>query len=150
MMWCLIGDFNEVLNFGDVSKNTWRRSNLMSQFRKVLDDCNLSELEFKGYNYTYTNKRKGDDELKCRLDRVLVNESWRNLFSYAYVSHLVSHHSDHSPIQLCLMPPRLFRYELMWSRDPRFKDLVSSQWNQMTTMSNFTDKLEGLKEPIRK
>ncbi|CAM8909729.1 unnamed protein product [Rhodiola kirilowii] len=53
------------------------------------------------------------------------------------------------------MPPRrrspsLFRYELMWSRDPRFKDLLSSQWNQMATMSNFTDKLEGLKEPIRK
>ncbi|CAM8931867.1 unnamed protein product [Rhodiola kirilowii] len=155
LSWCLIGDFNEVLNYADVSKNAWRRSHLMSQFRQVLDDCNLSELEFKGYKYTYTNKRKGGDEIRCRLDRVLVNESWRSLFSYAYVSHLVSHHSDHSPIQLCLMPPRrssfsLFRYEIMWSRDPRFKDLVSSQWHQMASMSNFMDKLEGLKQPIRK
>ncbi|CAM8995263.1 unnamed protein product [Rhodiola kirilowii] len=152
--WCLMGDFNEILNFTDVSKNALRRVKPMLQFRSVLEDCDLTDLGFKGYKFTYTNRRKGKDETRCRLDRVLANPEWRNLFPDAFVYHLSTFHSDHVPIQLCFQPvqsrrTKLFRYEAMWSRDSRFKEFVISLWNKQASHLNFLDKLDRLKTPIK-
>ncbi|KAL9661422.1 hypothetical protein QQ045_026246 [Rhodiola kirilowii] len=37
----------------------------------------------------------------------------------------------------------------MWVRDPRFKDLIRSYWNDLGDDSNFLEKLNNLKNPIR-
>ncbi|KAL9662194.1 hypothetical protein QQ045_027026 [Rhodiola kirilowii] len=134
--WCIIGDFNEILHFGDMSRNSWHRSKLMMQFRAVLVDCQLSEIAYRGSKYTYSNRRKVSEETKCRLDRAVANPAWRQIFKDDVVHHLTTFHSDHSPIHLCLTKPTvrrsgLFRFETMWTRDQRFKEVVSTQWNLM-------------------
>ncbi|CAM9004002.1 unnamed protein product [Rhodiola kirilowii] len=152
--WCLIGDFNEILRYSDMSRNAWRRSHLMAQFRAVLADCQLSEVGYTGSKYTYSNRRQGSDETKCRLDRALATPEWRNIFKGAEVRHLTTFHSDHRPIQLCFIKPAvkwsgLFRFETMWTRDQRFKKVVSSQWSLLQA-GTLMDKLEGLKAPLTK
>ncbi|KAL9690969.1 hypothetical protein QQ045_011386 [Rhodiola kirilowii] len=148
------GDFNEILSYSDMSRNALRRSNLMRDFRKVLVDSHLSELPFKGSKFTYTNRRKGQDETKCRLDRVLVSDDWRKLYINAYVVHMTSFHSDHNPIKLCLNDASTgrsspFRFESMWNRDTRFRDLVSDHWQNGGSSGNLLHKLESLKGPIK-
>ncbi|KAL9675475.1 hypothetical protein QQ045_003677 [Rhodiola kirilowii] len=65
--WCIFGDFNEILRFSDTSQNDVRRSSAIAQFRSVVDECNLFDLGFKGYQFTYTNKRQAGAETRCRL-----------------------------------------------------------------------------------
>ncbi|KAL9666155.1 hypothetical protein QQ045_000479 [Rhodiola kirilowii] len=151
--WCILGDFNEVLNFSEASQNASRRTSAILQFRSAVEDCDLSDLGFKGYQFTYSNRRKADSETKCRLDRALANAPWLQLFPNAVVYHLSNFQSDHSPIQLSLRPvrrrsPRLFRYEAMWAKDPRFKELLKSLWDNQASHYSFLDKLNGIKQPI--
>ncbi|CAM8921539.1 unnamed protein product [Rhodiola kirilowii] len=151
--WCILGDFNEVLNFSEASQNASRRTTAILQFRSAVEDCNLSDLGFKGHQFTYSNRRKADRETRCRLDRALANAPWLQLFPNAVVHHLSTFHSDHSPILLNLRPvcrrsPRLFRYEAMWAKDPRFKELLKSLWENQASHCSFLDKLKGIKQPI--
>ncbi|CAM8948289.1 unnamed protein product [Rhodiola kirilowii] len=151
--WCVLGDFNEVLNFTDVSKNAQRRVSSMVQFRTVVEECRLTDLGYKGDRFTYTNKRQGVSEIKCRLDRVLASADWRTLYPDAGVYHLTTFHSDHTPIQLrlqlpCRRRPRLFRYETMWARDPRFKELLQSLWEGQDGQRDFLEKLHSIQQPV--
>ncbi|KAL9660439.1 hypothetical protein QQ045_025254 [Rhodiola kirilowii] len=53
--WCIMGDFNEILNYSDMSKNALRRNKFTLQFRKVVEDCDLTELGYQGNKFTYSN-----------------------------------------------------------------------------------------------
>ncbi|KAL9665314.1 hypothetical protein QQ045_020731 [Rhodiola kirilowii] len=137
-----------------MSKNGWQRKHLIMQFRKVVHDCDLSDLPFRGSRFTYSNRRRLSEETKCRLDMVLTSPEWRKLFNAAMVYHLTTFHSDHGPIQLSLtnsLPKRngMFRYETMWTRDLRFKEVVRLQWSKLNSGSNMMEKLELLQNPIR-
>ncbi|KAL9663675.1 hypothetical protein QQ045_019066 [Rhodiola kirilowii] len=139
--------------FAEVSQNALRRSSAIAQFRDAVEDCNLSDLGFKGYRFTYSNKRQAGAETRCRLDIVLANDAWRLLFPDAIVYHRTTFHSDHSPIQLSFIPirkrsPPQFRYEAMWDRDPRFKEVFKSCWANQASHFNFMDKLGNIKRPI--
>ncbi|CAM8992687.1 unnamed protein product [Rhodiola kirilowii] len=151
--WCVLGDFNEILSFSETSQNAQRRSGAIAQFRSAVGDCHLGDLGFKGYRFTYSNKRRDAYETRCRLDRVLANPAWRHLYPDALVYHLSTFHSDHSPIQLCLRPvrhrrQRMFRYEAMWDRDPRFRELLQSLWANQAHHLDFLDKLDRIKRPV--
>ncbi|KAL9682691.1 hypothetical protein QQ045_014497 [Rhodiola kirilowii] len=151
--WCIFGDFNEILSFSETSQTAVWRGSALAQFRSVVDECNLFDLGFKGCRFTYSNKRQDGAETRCRLDRALATEAWRLLFPDAVVHHLATFHSDHSPIQLCLLPmrtrsPRMFRYEAMWDRDPRFKDLLKSLWDNQADHLSFLQKLQNVKRPV--
>ncbi|CAM8988304.1 unnamed protein product [Rhodiola kirilowii] len=151
--WCIFGDFNEILSFSETSQTAVWRGSALAQFRNVVDECNLFDLGYKGCRFTYSNKRQDGAETRCRLDRALATEAWRLLFPDAVVHHLATFHSDHSPIQLCLLPmrkrsPRMFRYEAMWDRDPRFKDLLKSLWDNQADHLSFLQKLQNVKRPV--
>jgi hypothetical protein len=60
----------------------------MQGFRDALDDCELQDIGFVGPNFTWCNKREGSAMVQERLDRVVCNFQWVNLFPRAKVSHL--------------------------------------------------------------
>ena len=68
-----MGDFNEILNlseqWGAISK-TMRQ---MEDFQKVLEDCGLSDLGFKGPKFTWNNGYLDAFFTEERLDRVAAN-----------------------------------------------------------------------------
>jgi hypothetical protein len=98
LSWFLIGDFNEAL---------WQHENLsvcprpegqMSAFRDALLTCELKDLGFSGLPFTYDNRRSGRANVKVRLDRAVVDDWWRDIFTDSSVVHLVSSCSDHCPM----------------------------------------------------
>ena len=90
-----MGDFNEALwqfeHFPLIRRAEWQ----MGAFRDALDECELTDLGFRGVPFTYDNKRGGRKNAKVRLDRVVVNNNWRDMFQDASVEHIVSSCSDH-------------------------------------------------------
>lgn len=76
------------------------------------------DLDFKGCKYTWSNHQKvSSNRIIERLDKLLANEKWVDLFPMASVIHLPKTHSDHNPTLLELIPkpynplPKPFRLE---------------------------------------
>ncbi|KAL9687653.1 hypothetical protein QQ045_032060 [Rhodiola kirilowii] len=135
--WVVIGDFNEVVSSDEVWGGVGRPNWQMHKFRLALEDCNLSDLGFQGYQYTFSNRRRGSCEMRARLDRAVGNNLWIQQHPNSQVHHISSHASDHSIILLdsagCThgRRNRLFRFEAMWLDHEEFSGKMDEFWNQM-------------------
>ena len=65
-----------------------------------MESCQLEDLGYKGYPFTWTNKRPGDANTKLRLDRAIAMKGWIENFQASNVVHLLPHASDHIPIAI--------------------------------------------------
>ena len=111
--WIFLGDFNEILNESEKCGGRSRPRGLMESFQDTLEACGLSDLGFKGPQYTWSNCQEGSDLIKERLDRVVANRSWCELFREAAVWVGMAISSDHVLITLHAMgfaPPQLQRH----------------------------------------
>ncbi|CAM8915205.1 unnamed protein product [Rhodiola kirilowii] len=132
--WVVMGDFNEITFSWEMESKRERQPWQMRHFRRCLEDCELADLGFSGARFTYSNKRKGADEVKARLDRVVANVEWRSKFPKAAVKHVFANSSDHVPVVLYVdgwnMGKRgsVRRFEPMWLRHREFKDEVRDSW----------------------
>ncbi|KAL9662237.1 hypothetical protein QQ045_027069 [Rhodiola kirilowii] len=140
-------DLKEVLFGCEMEGKRDRQVWQMTNFRNCLTDCGLTDLGFEGGRFTFSNGRRGGDEVRARLDRVVVNHAWRDLFPDAVVRHSVANSSDHLPIVLSTVDKakinkvRIVRFEPMWLRHKDFKDIVRKQWEELTGVNDFTEKL---------
>ncbi|XP_059436088.1 uncharacterized protein LOC132169016 [Corylus avellana] len=133
--WVCVGDFNEILNLSEKFGGHGRPSKLMEDFQSALDDCGLSELGFRGPKYTWSNCQEGPGLIKEKLDRVVANQAWCELFCGAEVSVTAAISSDHSPIFLQPLgfsferqQQKRFKYEMGWELDPQYRDIIEEAW----------------------
>lgn len=70
----------------------------MEQFRKVLIDNGQFDLKYIDDKYTWNNKHCDNSFIEERLDRVIDNRLWKNLFDGVKVEILPAIISDHRPI----------------------------------------------------
>lgn len=102
-----------------MSKNT---------FAGCILDCNLLDLGFSGPPFTWKS-----GQLLERLDRVLCNPAWQNLFPETSITHLPLPTSDHCG--LWLRPIRsdrrqgYFKFLGPWLDHPTFKTEVANSWH---------------------
>ena len=95
-----IGDFNAIIQSTEKLSKRPPSASQIDAFRASLGVCQLEDLGFKGYPYTWNNKRSGDANTKLRLDRAVTTKEWRDKFQLSSVTHLPPHESDHLPIIL--------------------------------------------------
>ena len=102
MPWVVCGDFNEILHPDE--KLGWRErdANQIRDFRDVLSRCGLVDLGFVGQKFTWCNGRHGEQRTLLRLDRMVANEAWLQLFPEAKVFHISMSASDHCLLALSL------------------------------------------------
>jgi exonuclease III len=98
--WICLGDFNEILNETKKFGGRSQPRALMEAFQNTLEVCGLFDLGFKGPKYTWSNCQEGPYLIKERLDRVVANRSWCELFREVEVWVGVAIRSDHSPVIL--------------------------------------------------
>ncbi|GAA0183492.1 hypothetical protein LIER_30893 [Lithospermum erythrorhizon] len=93
------GDFNEVLDehFFNRRLRSWGHIN---KFWKFVDDCDLIDINFEGYPYTWCNNFISPYSTRARLDRALGGKGWDNYFPEAKLIHLSSNYFDHLPLLL--------------------------------------------------
>ena len=138
MPWVVFGDFNEILSFDE--KLGWldRDARQLEGFRECLSNCGLFDLGFVGQRFTWCNGRIGEQRTLVRLDRMVANKEWLNLFPEVKVVHRSVVASDH-----CLLSPSLrmreprkvarkrFMFEEMWTREEGCREVVERAWDPL-------------------
>ncbi|XP_060202996.1 uncharacterized protein LOC132631439 [Lycium barbarum] len=90
---------------------------------------------FTGPKFTWCNYRIPIKRIWMRLDRILVNEDWTNIFQTNMVKHLSKTGSDHRPLLLkCHNPQqnhiKYFKFLNFWIDLPNFMETVQDCWNE--------------------
>jgi hypothetical protein len=97
MPWLCMGDFNEILNLTEKWGASTRGIGQMEKFQRMLEDCHLCDLGFKGLKYTWNNRRHDGEFTKERLDRAVASTEWRMMFDAVVVEVLANRSLDHHP-----------------------------------------------------
>ena len=116
-----IGDYNVALNSTEKLSKRSVQGSQMNDFHKALEHCHLEDLGFRGYKYTWNNKRPSEANTRVRLDRAIATADWRAKFPLSTVYHLSTHASDHLPILLHVQSSKKwykgrkgFKFEEAW------------------------------------
>lgn len=138
--WICFGDLNDTLRPNEKIGGNARSNSQVTYGRESTRNCALNDLGFEGYPFTWSNGRKGVENIQGRLDRALGNEEFQNRFNpIISVQHLAKYGSDHMAISIslenhCNNTPRrrtkIFRFEESWSKEGRCEALVAQCWNR--------------------
>ncbi|KAH7852749.1 hypothetical protein Vadar_028837 [Vaccinium darrowii] len=145
-----IGDFNEISSVWEKQGGTVVNSKRIANFQSIILECALTDLEFKGNAFTWTNNQSGDANIRERIDKAMANVAWRKKFPKAQVFHDVILGSDHCSLILNLRVslkriPKLFKFKAMWFTHPSCKDIIHSSWNEHTLWSRMFKLTQKLK-----
>lgn len=100
--WLLFGDLNDIVTSHEKNGGNTKSYSQLFLGRQTLSDTNLVDLGYEGYPFTWSNGRKGEDNIQAKLDRALGNSSFLNRFSHIKVTHLPRFRSDHAVILIHL------------------------------------------------
>lgn len=149
--WCLIGDFNALLNQEDKLGGRSVTSSSNSSFQKFINDLGLIDVGFLDHPYTWSNHRSEAAHIQERLDRSFANATWRLQFPHAVVTHLTAIHSDHRHLLFNSNPishsfPKPFRFEAMWLDHPNTSRIIHIAWAKgFSLLSKFKNTKTALK-----
>ncbi|XP_074298927.1 uncharacterized protein LOC141629907 [Silene latifolia] len=155
--WLLCGDFNSITGVNDRvggAEVSWAE---MAPMRKMIVDCQLQDMKSSGSYYTWNNKHEATTKVYSRIDRVLINEQWFQIFPEAVANYLPEGLYDHCP---CLINSTEeiskrkmgFKYFNMWALSDDFESTVKDSWQQElrgTPMYRVVQKLKRLKPVLK-
>ncbi|XP_059310607.1 uncharacterized protein LOC132061950 [Lycium ferocissimum] len=116
-LWLVGGDFNVILSEEEKLGGLPVTLNECEDFAFCINSCDLFDMGFKGSPYTWWNGRTTGDCIFKRLDRVVVNQQFQNMFANIEVEHLSRIESDHTPLMFKLKLKKLKGVLSFWSRE---------------------------------
>ncbi|XP_057445088.1 uncharacterized protein LOC130737357 [Lotus japonicus] len=152
------GDFNDTLSPADKLGGDPPDVERLQEVSQACVDCALHEVDFSGYRFTWSNKRKRPGTIEERLDYALVNEAWRSIWPVTSVYHLPRYRSDHNPILIFsgsrkmrkeMARANLFRFEQLWLQEgEECAEVVTETWGRLqadlpSKISQVGDALQG-------
>ncbi|KAH6787695.1 hypothetical protein C2S52_007247 [Perilla frutescens var. hirtella] len=158
--WICAGDFNEIMYNHEKVGGALRDPQKIENFRLAVHDCQLEDVRFQGYKFTWNNNQEGDKNIQERLDRFLASEEWLEFFPNFSVEHLARIASDHCPILLHEMSmtrvhrkrKRMFRMEEMWFHDETCLDVCKEAWEGHSATSspaNLSGRLKKCRDALQ-
>lgn len=149
--WLAIGDFNQVVRQQDKSGGRPVRGYGLLRMFRMIDECQLMEVEFSGPRFTWSNGQPGRFLIKQRIDQAWCNDLWQNRFGSTALQHLPRLQSDHHPLFLTITPqqhtiPKPFKFLACWMLHRDFQGFMNTAWQHqpgqlLTTIQNFTSKM---------
>ncbi|XP_039007845.1 uncharacterized protein LOC120135683 [Hibiscus syriacus] len=134
--WLIGGDFNIILNVEEssvyVSSSTLVDS---SEFQNCVDNLGIFDHPYNGPCFTWSNKQQ-DTYLARKLDRVMINPRWIDVFPDSAVEFQAPGDSDHCPAFVWLHKaapsarPKPFKFFNFWALHPGFLNIVRDSWQQ--------------------
>ncbi|XP_074315509.1 uncharacterized protein LOC141651707 [Silene latifolia] len=155
--WIVCGDFNNVIEVNERIGGAAVSGSEMAPMREMMEQCQLTELKTVGSFYTWTNKHEIGSKVYSRLDRVLLNEEWLNVFTDSFANFLPEGLYDHCPCLISnyamgVRKKAPFKYFNMWALAANFKEVVIAGWQinvQGTPMFQVVKKLQNLKKGLK-
>lgn len=130
--WCLVGDFNEILNNGEKLGGPIRAESSFKPFGDMLTACGMDELDSSGIRFTWAGKR-WDKWIQCCLDRAFGNKEWMRAFPNSHQSFMEKRGSDHRPVLVTFQATQVLNKGLFWFDKklllhPEVKQKVIEAW----------------------
>ncbi|XP_022568759.2 uncharacterized protein LOC111211768 [Brassica napus] len=149
--WFLTGDFNDLLNNAEKDGGVTRSEASFTDLRTFFSEGDLFDLQYSGDFLSWRGKR-GDDLVRCRLDRAVANSDWAELFPTARSLYLAFERSDHKPLLSCFEPEKrkqrgLFHYDRRLKNNPEVKDLVAKTW-MSGSFRTVTDRISAMRSVL--
>jgi hypothetical protein len=120
-----LGDFNEVVTMSERWGGRVKSTSQLRSFQTTLEFCKLTYLGYRGPKYTWTNCQGGQDFVKERLDRRMVNSRWRSIFPEAEIVVEVMTTSDHAVLVL-----HQFCFKACWTEERGYQEAFLDAWNK--------------------
>ena len=131
--WMCIGDFNEILSQEEKIGLRPHCPNKIHLFKQFVDEAGLMDMEIKGCRFTWMSNPRNGFITKERIDRLLVNWEWRQIYPNAIVTATPPISSDHSPLILTCKPKvgdgGLFKYEMYLEDHEDCHRVIDEGWN---------------------
>ncbi|XP_019256427.1 PREDICTED: uncharacterized protein LOC109234833 [Nicotiana attenuata] len=142
-------DFNTVLHPEDRQFGAPVQEVGIRDFRGFLFDTGMTELQFMGRNYTWTN-----NHVYSKIDRAIVNGDWMTTMPTLQVRVMEPYFSDHSPLSIQFGRRRgnggkPFRFLNCLADDERFIPLIKQCWckeENLSSMGSIWAKLKEVKQ----
>ena len=153
--WLICGDFNSVMN-SDERIGSLVREHEITPMRDCIGECGVVDIKCTCCFFTWNNKQQGEDRVFSKLDRMLGNQSWQDMFPSAEVNFQGEGDFDHSPAILTIHSiergsKKPFRYFAMWEGDTQFLEKVRQAWSiyvQSSKMYRILGKLKEVKKVL--
>ncbi|KAL8474604.1 hypothetical protein ACS0TY_031161 [Phlomoides rotata] len=132
--WQVIGNFNDLLYERDKRGAVAHPSHLFRGFREAIVDCNLSDVDLIGHQFTWFRGRGRSSLVEERLDRAMGTFSWHECFPRTMLINLVAPVLNHNLILLCTdsLPFRQcfrrFQIENKWLLEEEVPTIVMRSW----------------------
>lgn len=131
-------------------------SDSVLDLENLLVRSGLIDLELEGSQFTWQNKRMGENLIQVRLDSFLVLTNW-DIIKQCKLSSLLIIGSDYTLLLLNLhssdpKAPYCFRFEIMWTHHVDLKILLKSWWDievQGTAMFRIVHKHKIIKRKLK-
>ncbi|GJV32164.1 hypothetical protein Tco_1392564 [Tanacetum coccineum] len=96
----IIGDFNAALFLDDMAAGSSNIDISMRDFKECVDEIEVADIQRAGLKFTWSQKPKGTDGVLKKLDRVLTNLEFNEMFQGAHAIFQPYRMSDHAPAVL--------------------------------------------------
>ncbi|XP_058726977.1 uncharacterized protein LOC131598383 [Vicia villosa] len=138
--WCLIGDFNNVLQAQDKIGGNLVIENEYKDLQNMMDNTGLCEMPSKGDFYTWFNKQSSSP-IYSRIDRLIANTEWLQMFSDIHQNILPPSISDHAMLHVAMNQSRrmqhsYFKFHNSLTDAIDFQDIVRHSWNLLSRGSH--------------
>ncbi|GJV63872.1 RNA-directed DNA polymerase, eukaryota, reverse transcriptase zinc-binding domain protein [Tanacetum coccineum] len=156
--WCVMGDFNVSLSANENSIGSSFVDRGMRDFQECVNDAELSDVNSVGLRFTWNQKPHESSGVLKKIDRIMANLGFYDLFIGSSAIFQPYRLSDHSPAvlrcpQLVSMLPRPFKIYNIVAQNSSLKGVVSAAWNVEVSgfwMYKIVKRLKILKKPLRK
>lgn len=132
--WICIGDFNETLSQEEKIGLMPHCPNKINLFKEFIDDTELMDIVVKGCRFTWISNPRNGSITKERIDHLLVNWGWRQIYPNAIVTATSPISSYHSPFILTCKRKvgdgGLFKCEVYWEDHEDCNRVVPEGWNE--------------------
>lgn len=96
----VMGDFNDLMFREEKRGGRPHPEYLLHGFRDVVEECGLQNLPFEGNQFTWEHSRGSPNWIEEKLDRILTNTSWLQIYGGVKAASVVCSYSDHLPLML--------------------------------------------------
>eukprot|EP00253_Pinus_taeda_P034780 PITA_34780 len=159
-LWVTGGDFNMIASSEEKIGGRCRTNKDGTLLKDFIQSNWLIDLPTANDLFTWTNRRVIPMQIASRLDRFLISDNAVHVGG-EFTAHIIPFSgSDHWPIEMLWNKPgnnikKPFRFEAFWLSHPKFKEFITSTWQncnpiEHSKMARFQKKLKLLKGEIKR
>ncbi|XP_019262454.1 PREDICTED: uncharacterized protein LOC109240279 [Nicotiana attenuata] len=134
--WLIAGDFNAVMYQDDRMFGNPITYTEVKEYSKCMRELLLTEVQWRGDYYTWSNKQLNNDRINSRLDKAFGNHEWMMTWGHLIMQYDEPFISDHAPMLLTIVSSNSsikvpFKIFNIWAEHKEFLEITCLQKKEL-------------------